>query len=32
MPAVEPRKGMSKKGGECFPPYLTGVDTNGNKD
>ena len=30
--AVEQRKGMSKKGGECFPPYLTGVDTNGKRD
>ena len=32
MPAVEPRKGMSDKGGECFSPYLTGVDTNGKRD
>ena len=32
VPAVEPRKGMSDKGGECFPPYLTGVDTNGKID
>ena len=32
MPAVEPRKGMSKKGGECCPPYLMGVDTNGKRD
>ena len=31
MPAVEPRKGMSKKGGECFSPYHTGVDTNGKE-
>ena len=30
--AVEPRKGMSDKGGEWFPPYLTGVDTNGERD
>ena len=30
--AVEPRKGMSDKGGECCPPYLTGVDTNGKRD
>jgi len=25
-------KGNEQKGGECFPPYLTGVDTNGKKD
>ena len=32
MPAVEPRNGMGEKGGECFPPYLMGVDTNGKRD
>ena len=24
--------GNEQKGGECFPPYLTGVDTNGERD
>ncbi len=25
-------KGNEQKGGECFSPYLTGVDTNGKID
>ena len=25
-------KWNEQKGGECFPPYLTGVDTNGKRD